>query len=156
MHASEKAGPKPGRSHVRRRVRRPGEYLRVDPTFVRLFFVLLTFGEGIGVMLYLLLWLLIPAEGSERAGSMDVTIREGAEEIAERARTVGEELREGMTPGDRRAAWLVGGGLVVIGSLLLLERLNLSWFAWFRLNLLWPLLLIVAGAALLLRQVRGG
>ena len=73
-----------------------GEYLGIDPTLVRLFFVLLTFGEGIGVMLYLLLWLLIPAEGSERTGSMEKTIREGAEEIAERARTMSEEIHEGV------------------------------------------------------------
>ena len=133
-----------------------GEYLGIDPMLVRLFFVLLTFGEGIGVMLYLLLWLLIPVEGSERPGRMEETIQEGAEEIAERARTMSKEIREGVSARDERVAWILGGGLVVIGSLLLLERLNLSWLAWFRLNLLWPLLLIVAGVALLLRQARGG
>jgi len=79
-----------------------GEYLGIDPTLVRLFFVLLTFGEGIGVMLYLLLWLLIPAEGSERTGSMEKTIREGAEEIAESGARRTRGLDRGRRPGSDR------------------------------------------------------
>ena len=37
-----------------------GEYLAVDPTVVRLIFVLLFFAGMSGILIYLIMWLLIP------------------------------------------------------------------------------------------------
>jgi phage shock protein C len=37
-----------------------GEYLDIDPTLVRLIFVLLALTGGHGVLLYIILWLLVP------------------------------------------------------------------------------------------------
>lgn len=37
-----------------------GEYLDVDPTIIRLVFVLLAFGGGSGVLIYIIMWLIIP------------------------------------------------------------------------------------------------
>ena len=39
-----------------------GEYLDIDPTLVRLFFVFLTIFGGHGLLVYLILWLLMPQE----------------------------------------------------------------------------------------------
>lgn len=38
-----------------------GAYFAIDPIFVRLFFIILTFFWGFGIFLYILLWLLVPA-----------------------------------------------------------------------------------------------
>lgn len=38
-----------------------GNYLRVDPTIVRLVFALLSFGAGTGILVYLLLWIILPS-----------------------------------------------------------------------------------------------
>ncbi len=47
-----------------------GEYFNVDPVLVRLAFVLLAFFNGIGILAYLLLWMITPyrAELSENRG----------------------------------------------------------------------------------------
>jgi phage shock protein PspC (stress-responsive transcriptional regulator) len=37
-------------------------YLRVDPTIVRLVFALMVFGAGTGVLLYILLWIILPSK----------------------------------------------------------------------------------------------
>jgi len=37
-----------------------GEYLDIDATLVRLVFVLLAFGGGSGVLMYIIMWLIIP------------------------------------------------------------------------------------------------
>ena len=37
-----------------------GEYFGIDPTLVRLFFVLLALLGGHGVLVYLILWLIVP------------------------------------------------------------------------------------------------
>lgn len=37
-----------------------GEYLDLDPTVIRLVFVLLAFGGGSGVLIYIIMWLIVP------------------------------------------------------------------------------------------------
>jgi len=39
-----------------------GKHLGIDPLLVRLFFVLLIFANGIGIILYLVLLILVPKE----------------------------------------------------------------------------------------------
>jgi phage shock protein PspC (stress-responsive transcriptional regulator) len=41
-----------------------GRYLGVDPTVVRLIFVLLALFAAGGVLLYLILWIIMPIEGA--------------------------------------------------------------------------------------------
>lgn len=37
-----------------------GEYMNIDPTIVRLLFVLLTLAGGGGVLIYVIMWLIMP------------------------------------------------------------------------------------------------
>jgi phage shock protein C len=39
-----------------------GEYLNADPTIIRLVFVLLTLAGFSGVLIYLVMWLVVPAK----------------------------------------------------------------------------------------------
>ena len=39
-----------------------GEYLDIDPVLIRVFFVLLTLLGGHGILIYFLLWLIMPQE----------------------------------------------------------------------------------------------
>lgn len=39
-----------------------GEYLGIDPTIVRVVWVLISLMAGIGVLLYVILWVVIPLE----------------------------------------------------------------------------------------------
>jgi phage shock protein PspC (stress-responsive transcriptional regulator) len=44
-------------------------YLRIDPTIVRVLFAIITFGGfGSGVLLYIILWIVLPAKGLETTG----------------------------------------------------------------------------------------
>ena len=71
-----------------------GKYLGIDSTFVRLFFILLALGNGIGVLLYFLLWFIVPLEGQTRSENLGENVRQGSLEIADRAREMGDDLRE--------------------------------------------------------------
>lgn len=44
-------------------------YLGLDPLLIRLFFVLIAIAMGSGLLLYLLLWVLIPLESPEDASA---------------------------------------------------------------------------------------
>jgi len=133
-----------------------GQYLGIDPIIVRLFFVLLALGDGVGVLIYLVLWLIVPRQGQAEAATLEENIRAGAGEIAERARALGDDLREAARSPNPQAGLIIGVALIVLGVVFLLQNLHIAWLRWLDFDLLWPGLLIVAGLALLLRRVKGG
>lgn len=133
-----------------------GRYLGIDPIVIRIIFILLTIGPtNIGVLLYILLWILLPVEGAAESAAGSTGDR-----LAEGVRGMGNDLRQAaQTPNARAGLWF-GIGLIVVGGFLLLERLseyyNLYWFAWLNTGNLWAILLIVVGIAFLMRGLRRG
>jgi phage shock protein C len=133
-----------------------GLYLRIDPTWVRIFFVLLAFaGNGIGVLIYLLLWIILPLEDQKRDVTFSDTVHTSSQEIADQARQVGQEIRDIVRRPDQRAGVMIGAALILIGVFYLLQNLNLPWLRWFNFDVLWPVLLIIGGVALLVRRAKG-
>jgi phage shock protein C len=128
-------------------------YLGIDTVLVRLFFVLLTIGGGSGVLIYFLLWILIPYPEQGQVASSE-TIRAGAGEMAARAGTFGEDVRTSMR-NNPQTSLIVGVALVLLGLVFLGQNLEIVWLRWLEADILWPLLLIVAGAALIWRRTRG-
>jgi phage shock protein PspC (stress-responsive transcriptional regulator) len=134
-----------------------GEYLGIDPTLVRLFFLLLGLaGNGIGLLIYFLLWIIVPLEGTRRNAGLGDHVRAGSQEIANRASDVGTDLRQMVRNPNPQVGLIFGSALVILGVVFLLQNLNLPWLGWLDLDVVWPVLLIAGGVALLLRQRRGG
>jgi phage shock protein PspC (stress-responsive transcriptional regulator) len=98
------------------------ESLEVDPSLVRLAFVVGTLWGGLGLLVYLILGIVLPVGASTS--------------IATRYR-----------PG--RTGNLAGLVLVVLGALP--PAGNVGWAPWLTWNLFWPGVLIAIGLALLLR-----
>jgi phage shock protein C len=133
------------------------QYLNIDSTLVRLFFVLLAFiGNGIGALIYFLLWIIVPLEGQRGETSLQKNVRSGSQEIASQTRAMGDDLRRIVRDPNPQVGLIIGGSLIMIGFFYLLDNLGLPWLRWFDIDVLWPILLIVGGLALLLRQRRGG
>lgn len=102
-----------------------GEYLNVDPTIMRLVAVLLVFADGIGLIAYIIAWIIIPRNPELEA--------------------------EIVAPQKSELNWLLPGlALIVIGLIFLLNNL----VSWFRFSYLWPLVLIVLGIIILVRSQR--
>lgn len=121
-----------------------GVFLNIDPIFFRLLFILLLFGSDFGFILYLLLWILIPEEGRAYGFSED--------SFGDKFRSMGEDIQTAVTQPHPQSGFILGIGLIVVGGLLFLDRLDIRWLEWFDFNILWPLLLIVGGIALLFRK----
>lgn len=49
-----------------------GEYLDLDPTVIRLIFVLLAFGGGSGVLIYIIMWLIVPIKSEIAQNSVEL------------------------------------------------------------------------------------
>lgn len=128
-------------------------YLKLDPVLVRLIFVLLAIFGGGGVLAYIILWIVLPDE-SYYVG-MDASAMGGqsaANETADKMKSdmpADEQEANTITPEPKPQnynAQFVGGIiLIAIGSLFLVA----SFIPRINFGDLWPVLLIVAGVAIL-------
>lgn len=134
-------------------------YLKADALIVRVLFVALALINGVGLIAYLLLWILVPEAGTEYADQNEM-IKRNTQEIGQRlqslVRQAGSALSgRGIDPWQGRTksqTLLIGVAILGLGILILLN--NVGALPWLRLGTFWPLLLIAAGAAMLLKTLR--
>lgn len=126
-----------------------GNYFNFDPTIIRLLFVLLVVMGGSGVLLYIVLWIIMPREDLPSA-NMDLS----GDEFGRRARQMGDEMREAVSSPNPRTLQFLGIGLLVMGVWYLLQNLNIPFISDINRIFGWPLILIVAGGLLLWRAFR--
>lgn len=127
-----------------------GKYLGIDPVFIRLLFVLITLAGGSGVLIYFILWIIMPREDLVETQQSNL---DGAE-LGRRASLMGEEIGQAASQPNTRTIQFIGIALVIAGLYYLLSNLNIPWLHWVNNVLIWPILLIVAGAFLLLRALK--
>jgi phage shock protein C len=102
-----------------------GRYLGVDPVLLRIAFIVLALANGLGVIAYVVAWVAVP---EERPGQQPATARE---------------------PRRETGRLVLGGSLVVLGLVLLLDRLapDLD-------ELFWPVAVVAVGVAIMLVGLR--
>lgn len=111
-------------------------YLDIDPVLVRVGFVLGAFANGIGVLAYLILWILVP----QRPYAYDLYPEAEATTNAEPPKS-----KSSLAP-----ATVFGAILVGVGFMALMDNLlpNVDF------DELWPLVLIAMGVGLVVHTVR--
>ncbi len=128
-------------------------YLGLEAIWVRLFFVLISLANGVGLLVYVILWIIMPEVGREEA-TPGQTIESNVQEVATKAQEFAHNVGQAVQSGpNRQAGILVGAALIVLGVVFLLDTFHI--LAWFRFGQLWPLILILGGLALLVNRVRG-
>ena len=108
------------------------DYLQIDPVLVRLAFVILLFASGIGVPIYLILWIVMPEADGESS-----TDRTETTETVTADRRLGRPIT-------------VGIALLLLGFYFLFSEFG--WLNWISSGVFWPLVIIAFGAYLILRQ----
>lgn len=127
-----------------------GEYFDIDPTLVRLAFILLTLSGGSGILLYVVLWIIIPTQSSGQQAATRDTMKDNAKEVEAKAKHFAKEA-EHAANGPESRKWL-GVVLVILGAWLLLT--NLGFLSGWLISRLWPLIFIVIGVSVLSRSSR--
>ncbi len=130
-----------------------GKYLDIDPVWIRVFFVVLAVTSGIGVLVYLVLWIVVPRD-DQVSVQEGVTVIQPAD-IGDKARLMGDEIRDVATKNNARLPLYIGIGLIILGGFAFLNTLPFSWIHYIRDLVLWPALLILAGAVLIIRGIKG-
>lgn len=106
-----------------------GEYFNIDPALVRVLAVLLVFAKGIGLLAYIVAWIIVPSRPAEYVAPKESD----------------EEVRYSSWP-----KYLPGIALVAIGILLLVQEF---WY-WISWSEMFPGFLIIAGVGLLIYSTR--
>ncbi len=128
-----------------------GEYFNIDPTIIRIIFVLLTIFGGSGILIYLILWIVIPSENSSEKLSTE-SIKNNLEDLKGKAKTFAHDLKfsKNNTPtkNDSKFWWAVL--IIAVGIVFLFNNLGILNF--FEFRKFWPLLLIAFGLTILFRR----
>ena len=100
------------------------EYFEIDPTIVRVVWLLLAFPGGIGLLAYIVCWLVMPESN---------TLLRGSDQHYENSHQSREDLDKNRK--------ILGIALIIIGSVFLFDR----FFGWFDMAVIVPLAVIVIG-----------
>ena len=130
------------------------DYFEIDETLVRVIFVLLFIGGGSGLLIYLVLWLVIPRDGQEdKKVNWEENVKEFTQDVGKKAKTVAKEIKKEMkvekiNPEKRQGSFF-GLLLLLWGGILLINKISPMLIEW---DYVWPGMLIVLGGYLMLKK----
>lgn len=135
------------------------EYFNIDPIWIRLAMVLLFFADGIGLIIYVLAWILVPRNPKQKrspdthaeiaAKRVHATLKNGYDNHEGNNHKGCKHLskNKGNIECCSRGTILLGVVFIVLGGAFLMKNL----FSWFSFHYVWPVLLIGIGVYFLMR-----
>jgi len=125
-----------------------GEYFAIDPTLIRLLFILLTIFGGSGILIYLIMWLIMPSDSS-KLEKRDNVIMQNIDDMSDKAKTFAHDLNiRSDNQNDSKFWW--GFIIIILGIVLLFQ--NFGIFDIIDFEKFWPLLIILLGIFLLIKK----
>jgi phage shock protein C len=128
-----------------------GDYFGIDPVLVRVLFVVATISAGVGVITYLLLWIIMPEEkafsGSVTSdGLPDANGDLNKDLNAEQPTDTAQDFFQGKS----KRTVISGIVLILIGTFFLIKTI----FPMLTMKYLWPLILIAVGSVIIYNSIR--
>ncbi|MBI5645401.1 MAG: PspC domain-containing protein [Ignavibacteriae bacterium] len=118
------------------------EYFGIDPVLSRILFVALVFLHGIGVIAYVLLWIIMPKRPASDAPASEPLEAQAETAFSDAGGTVATPT---LRVKDGKGSLVIGTFLIVLGGLFFLGNVLPN----FCFDMYWPLLLIALGTVLL-------
>ena len=133
-----------------------GEYLDIDPVIIRVVFVLVTIFHGFGLIIYIIMWIVVPEEpfdmsftdkdgnlGENFDKSFSENLNAGAQSVFDEASKAAEKMSKSSSSFNGRV--VVGAVLILIGLLFLSEK----FFPFLDFEFVFAVGIIVLGLSLL-------
>lgn len=105
-------------------------YFEIDPTLVRIMFIILTLGGGAGILIYIILALIMPLESNKNDGSVEIKIERENEKKTKKVNFLG-------------VVFLVTGGILLWNQFF---PIKIVW------EIFWPIVMIIMGLWLILKD----
>lgn len=121
-------------------------WIGIDVTLVRIIFLFLGFMTGTGLLIYLVLWVVIPSANESPNSQTD---------WASRAGQMRDDFIQATSKPNMDAMKIFGGVLVALGGFYLIREIQPEWFFWVNKSVVWALILIVIGGIFIFRSIRG-
>lgn len=127
-----------------------GEYFNVDPNIIRIIFIILTIFGGSGLIIYLVLWIILPSKLHTASGKNP--FQENMSEVRTKAQKFAHDIQNSVNsnPNKRPSNRLLAYGAILLGIIFLLN--NFGFNDLINFDRLWPILLILLGGAIILRK----
>ena len=126
-----------------------GSFLRIDPVFIRIFFIVWTIFGEFAVLVYILLWVIVPVDSK-----METEEPFQLNNLGTRFQQMGQEVAEVARQPNSELIIFTGIGLIAWGVYYFIRRwlpyLNL----WEYSHYIWPAMLIAAGVLVIIRTSR--
>ncbi len=125
-----------------------GKYLNLDPTFIRILFVILAIAGGGGLLIYVILWVALPLEPIDfNSETNEFSNMENKESTSQNQNDQFQgPPGQPEKPQSKDGNLIAGVILIAIGAIFLINR-----FARIDFGDLWPFILLVAGIVLVIR-----
>lgn len=126
-----------------------GEYFDIDPTIIRIIFIILALFQGSGLLIYIVMWIILPTKAGGTSTNEN-TVKDNIKDIKSRAQTFAHSINLGKKTGadDSRFWWAV---LIIALGFFFLFR-NFGIFDALDLEKFWPVILIGLGLLFILRR----
>ncbi|EKD91540.1 MAG: hypothetical protein ACD_30C00002G0037 [uncultured bacterium] len=124
-----------------------GEFFDIDPTIIRIIFVLLTIFGGSGILIYFILWIVMPSSTNTSEITKD-TLKENLQDLKNTTQKFTHTISRPTTKDDSKFWWALF--IIILGFLFLFNNLGIFQFQEF--GRFWPVLLVLLGLSILLRS----
>jgi phage shock protein PspC (stress-responsive transcriptional regulator) len=121
------------------------KYFDLDASLFRVLFVLLTLANGLGIIVYLAMAILVPLEPGETvAVNRGDKIKDLAAEVGAKTKSLAAEMKFDQSKKiySRNA---IGTVIIIIGVILLLKQVAPFMINWINWGVIWPVLIILLG-----------
>jgi len=122
------------------------QWIGLDVTLVRIIFLFLGIWTGMGGLIYLVLWVVMPSSMETPGIQTDWSMRAGQ---------MRDDFIQATSKPNMDALKIFGGVLVALGLFYLVKEIRPEWFYWANRGVIWALVLIIIGAIFVIRALRG-
>ena len=117
-------------------------YFDIDPVIIRISFIALSVANGFGVLIYILMWLLVPTKTSSGSDP-----KQNAREMRDTAQNIINKLENSKSSQPNRTFGLI---LITLGIFFFLN--NFGIISWSHISKFWPLIIILFGITVLFKR----
>jgi phage shock protein C len=126
------------------------KYFKIDSSLIRIIFVLLALSGGSGVLIYFVLWLVVPKEtGVEKEINREEKIKEFTNDVKNKAKSIAKEMKIDTKVKKPERANVLGVILILVGLVAIWNQMFPIRIQW---NFFWPGLLVLVGILILFRK----